>query len=46
LAPSEREDDGSKTAGSGVQVTIDAHADSYEQAVAALRAAYVRGSEV
>jgi hypothetical protein len=42
-----REDDaGSRTAGSGVQVTIDPHTDSYEQAVAALRAAYGRGSEV
>jgi hypothetical protein len=36
---------GSKTAGSGGQVTIDTHTDSYEQAVAALRAAYGRGSQ-
>ncbi|MEU9331220.1 hypothetical protein AB0D91_47275 [Streptomyces canus] len=37
--------DSTKEAGPGVQLTIDTQADTYEQAVAALRAAYGRRSQ-
>ena len=34
-----------KTAGNGVQLTIDTQVDTYERALAAVQAAYGRGSQ-